>query len=442
MTNPVLLVPRSVWLRLMRRNPALLDDFVLCLIPYVFVVVSAFGAWLFLRNIGPADSYLVYEAHGWVERCLMAVLSIWLLAPPVYERHVKSSLTKSQRFTVTGVLLASCWICASAPIYVQHRAAINLRTSISVKDLTSYLKSFMPVRTPELASFPDPQLLREMYAFARVDPGLSYGTFSIGLGTPNPARTLTAEALSSLPSQYCSVAAGLGIPIDSEIGDTAPFNKCVQHLSELASRLHSDDPAFSAFSIDEASDSIERVVGALFVVNHLGSLRIRSELRSIWLWSLALGLFWTAAVQFGGDLARKGIVVGLIPFWRDQVTTMSSLIPFGFRSFSLSLQLQLETGLVYYALPLILLTIYISWCGSRRYFPAFPSLQLSTGLISAYGTILFFEFPEPRPILPIAQDVWYFDANVMAASIGIALLVLIETQRRRIASLAVAPVRR
>jgi hypothetical protein len=438
-TNPVLLVPRSVWLPLMRRNPALLDDLVLCLLPYAFLVVSAFGVWLFSRNIGPADSYLVYDSHGWAERCLMAVLSIWLLAPPLYERCIKASLTRSQRLVAASVLLASCWTCVAAPIYVQHCSAARLKASISVKDLTGYLKSFMPVRLDTFSNFPDledsGQLLSEMYTFAHVDHRPF--VFSIGLGRPSPAKELPTEKLSSLPSQYCSVASGLRIPVNNEIPDAVPSGKCIQYLNESVSRLPQDESGLAAFAIDGVNDSIERVVGTLFVLNHLGSFRVRSELASIWLWTIALGFFWTASVQFGGDLARKGIVAGLIPFWRDQVSIIPSLIP---SRFSLSLRLRLDTGLVYYALPLILVAIYIFWCGSRRYFPAFPWVQFLTAIISAYGTVLFFEILEPRPILPITGDAWYFDANLIAVCIGVALLLLVESLRRRISSLAVAPV--
>jgi hypothetical protein len=412
----------------------MLENLLLCLPPYILLILAAVGVWLFSRNIVPSDSYLVYEDDGWAARILLGAFSIWLLAPPIYERFVSPGVSRSRGFVVTGILLSSCWITVAAPVGIQHFAATILKQKINVRDIPGYLRAYLPERIETATFFPNieghGQFVGEMYDLAGVSMR-PYTPIPIG----NVLAAVPPETLTLIPVEYCLVASELGLPVSvaSPSHESTDVGECTRYLKELISNEASGnamDQFSASYSISQVSESIERAVGTLFVLDHLGSWRARSERPSTWLWATALALFWTATIQFGGDLGRKGIFAGLIPFWLDQLSlSVNPLVS----------RLQLDLG-VTCALSLALVVIYIFWCRSRRYFSAFPWVQFSIGIISGSATVIYFEFLRPPAIVRLAEDVWYLEANLAAVFTSLALLLAIGLRRRRIASWAVAPV--
>ena len=255
------------------------------------------------------------------------------------------------------------------------------------------------------------------------------GFASIGLPFRGPFRgVILPEDLNSLPSRYCSVVTGLQLPVD---GALKGVDECNRYLTDAVLRISRDDPLEQQSAtgmIGDVNDSIERALGTLFVVNHLGSWRARAELCSTWFWTVALAMFWTAAIQFGGDLARKGIFAGLIPFWLAQLGVVSSS--------SLSLRLEFVPACV---LSAILIVIYTCSCGSRRYFRAFRWIQLIIGIASGLITLIYVEYLQPPTLIQTDENGWYFIVNLAALCFALSMLLVVQLFGLRSASLAVSP---
>jgi hypothetical protein len=453
MTNPVPLLPRWLARDLMRRNPALLDNLVLCLAPYVLATLTGMLLWSLLRHFSPADSHLVYEPNGWCTRILLGVFSLWLLAPPIYGRSVPTLISDPhRRFVVVIIVLTSSWLCLAAPIGVERLADVRLQGTTTIESVKALLKLYLPGKISSWNDFPEETIISEAlfignfgnrielfgngdrfwseaYAFAGVNPSLSPSVGLITLDQPIPRIQIPSGELATLPSRYCSVTVELLLPVDGAVKDAG---ECNRYLTSEVSQFTSESgfsQSVAATALANVNQSIEQAVGTLFVVNHLGTWRARAEVSSTWLWTGALALFWTAAVQFGGDLARKGIFAGLVPFWLHQLGQWADS-PLN------TIRLDFATSC---AVSLISVGIYTYVCGPRRYFPAFRWIQFLIAIASGVITAIYLDFLQPPTLVPPSQNKFYFAANMVAACFGLAMLLAVELLRVRSASWTVAP---
>ena len=156
MKNPVLFLPRSIWLALMRSNPVLLDNLLVCLPPYILLILTCIMIWFFSKNIGPSDSYLVYEPVGWCARVLLGAFSIWLLAPPFHGRSIPTGvLDYRRRLIAAAVLLASSWLCLAVPVAVEGLGDIRLQGRTGIESVRALLKLYLPCKALSFNDFPD-----------------------------------------------------------------------------------------------------------------------------------------------------------------------------------------------------------------------------------------------------------------------------------------------
>jgi hypothetical protein len=430
---------------MVKRNAALLDNLVLLLPPYILAILAGISVWFLQKNVTPSDSYLVYERYVWCARALLAAFSIWLLAPPVYGRSIPTGVTDVRRRVVAvAILLASSWLCLAVPMFVERLAEVRLQGATSTENLRSFFRLYIPAKLFAFDDFPND--MKYLQSFLRGGPE-KRGRFwseAYGFAGEGPPRSrqysllgpTLPEDLASLPSRYCSVANGLRLRVHGELIDV---DECTQYLAAAVSRVGKEGSWVSGWSpgidlsmspVMEVHSSIEWTLGTLFVANHLGSLKARPELPCAWLWTVALAVFWTAAVQFGGDLARKGIFAGLIPFWLAELGHVTTSM--------YSFRLSYETSC---ALSLMLIAIYIYVYGPRRYFPAFRWIQFLTAVGSGVVTVVFFELLQPPTLIETAENEWYFTANMVGAFFALAMFVAVELFRLRSASWAVAPIR-
>jgi hypothetical protein len=475
----LIVVPRPIWLWFARRSPTLLDHSLLCLIFYSLAASLALLLALPSISVDPADVFLP-RTGGFISRIIMlAILSAWLMAPDVFSVTARNGLIPAGRFAGTvASLMVALLLCLGLPFWIEQRLTARVSEKWQAKDLVGlggvYLRSSLEPPMFGLGM----ELALASFGFPNVDSFWQ----AVGRSAGEPLRDRPAgPRVDTFADEFCALQSVLkihpsefgtvGFVLDEDSLDSKGYpaypaipsgaSQCRQWLMAEWSRTVSSEQEAAAMRTrppdltlslalrsgggsteklrEDLSGPIERDLGMLIIMKGVTTWSARANCGCIWLWALATASFWATGITSCGDLARKGILAGLLP---TLIRSIAGVAGNGFLFIFLgSGDVQLEGALIW-ALPAVLAPFYVWATGSRRPFASRRWTQVVIITFWCEGTVALWQWLRPPLFLSLSARDWFYAHNLTAALLCVAVLVVSFLQRGRIAGWAAAPVPR